>query len=594
LFFQDATAKHKPLFSFDIYTNCLPLIQADEDGDFVMENSNETEFVILLDQCGQLNGMTNHIDNQSEQDINQLWQEVLPAISLQDGFMIEHKNKSRSWMIEIKEVHNDGQSLYFMAIFNALNDSGKRFKSNRVAKLESKLAFYEKIINNSCDEIFVTDGNGKIVFANPVSEHHHGIPLSEMVGKSVGELEERGIYYPAITPMVLKEKKKITIDQETVAGKKLVITATPVFGKDNNIEMVICNSRDVTALEDTKRSYHDIKKIVHQKLSIDKNGFVEEDPTEQLIFAQNSPFAELMQTSDRIAKTESVVLLQGETGTGKDLIARHIHSLSRRREKQYVKINCAALPQELLESELFGYKRGAFTGASPKGKIGQFSLADGGTILLDEIGEMPLSLQPKLLQVLEEQKFTPIGSHLVEKVNVRIIASTNKDLRAMIEKGRFREDLYYRICVLPITLPPLRERKDDIPLLIDHYLGLFNTKHQRKLKLSPKARACLINYDWPGNVRELKHLTELLSVTVISSIITPDLLPQHITSFTGIENATWPSGSQKQMLNKTLEVIERDLVIKSYRDLKSSYKVADHLGISQSSAIRKIRKYMTP
>lgn len=457
-----------------------------------------------------------------------------------------------------------------------------------IEDLKKKISFYETIINGSYDEVFVTDGKGIIIFANPVSESHYGIPVSEMIGKSVWELEERGIYYPAVTPMVLREKKKITIDQETGIGKKLMLTATPIFNNKNEIEMVICNSRDVTALEDMKKSYHDIKQKVQKKQAGLRKNKSAEVESSQLVHAGDSPIAELLQMSRRIARTESVVLLQGETGTGKDLFAKQIHDLSSRRDKQFLKINCAALPQELIESELFGYKSGAFTGASPKGKIGRFSLADRGTIFLDEIGEVPLSLQPKLLQVIEEQKFTPIGSSAVEEVNVRIIASTNRDLKRMIGEGVFREDLYYRLCVLSIEIPPLRERKTDIPALLNHYLEIFSEKHNRQIKLAADALSVLVNYNWPGNVRELKHLTELLTVTVTTSEIKIEHLPSHITQHS--KEFFFPLENSK--LAAALESVERELVISSYKKNGSSYKVAKSLGISQSSAIRKIRKYL--
>ncbi len=457
-----------------------------------------------------------------------------------------------------------------------------------IKELKKKISFYETIINGSCDEVFITDGKGIITFANPVSESHYGIPVSEMIGRSVWELEERGIYYPAVTPMVLREKKKITIDQETGIGKKLMLTATPIFNNKNEIEMVICNSRDVTALEDMKKSYHDIKQKVQNKQAGSQRTKNIEAENNQLIFAGDSPITNLLQMSRRIARTDSVVLLQGETGTGKDLFARQVHDLSSRRDKQFLKINCAALPQELIESELFGYKSGAFTGASPKGKIGQFSLADRGTIFLDEIGEVPLSLQPKLLQVIEEQKFTPIGSSAVEEVNVRIIASTNRDLKKMIGEGAFREDLYYRLCVLSIEIPPLRERRMDIPALLNHYLELFSEKHNRQIKITPDALSALANYNWPGNVRELKHLTELLTVTVTTSEIKREHLPSHITQYS--KEFIFPLDNSK--LAAALESVERELVINSYKKLGSSYKVARSLGISQSSAIRKIRKYL--
>lgn len=557
-----------------------------------MNNPDSTILFLLLDENGEVCGLQNSIDETFEANLIFRCKKILSKTNLYDGYCFSFEQEADLWQVEMKAIKNKAdQTINYLAVLKCLSKSKTQEasgKENETIDLKNKVKFYEKIINGSCDEIFITDGRGKIMLANPISEKNYGIQISDMIGKSVWELEERGIYYPAVTPMVLREKKKITIDQETAIGKKMIITATPIFDKNGEIEMVICNSRDITALEDMKKSYQDMKNKVHQKIGSLPNKDSKESEDNQIIYSDTSPLVELMRMAEKIARTESIVLLQGETGTGKDLFAILIHNLSNRKDKQFLKINCAALPKELIESELFGYKSGAFTGASPKGKIGQFSLADHGTILLDEIGEIPLALQPKLLQVIEEQKFVPIGSHSVEKVDVRIIASTNRDLKKMIEEGLFREDLYYRICVLSINILPLRNRRKDIPLLIDHFLKIFNAKHKRRLELSHDALTYLINYNWPGNVRELRHLVEHLSVTASSITVIPEQLPPHITSLKGIIC----SPSDNQSLHETMETIERDLIVNSYQTLKSSYKVARNLGISQSSATRKIRKYI--
>jgi len=448
--------------------------------------------------------------------------------------------------------------------------------------LKTRLYLYEKILTNSCDEVYVTDGDGITIFANPVSENNYGIPVDQLIGKSVWELEQRGIYFPAVTPMVLEKKRSITIDQETATGKKLMITATPIFNDQGDIEMVICNSRDVTALEDMKNNYNEIKKKAFSS-SFTKDVEESQDPGNP-VYAAHSPMNKVMLTVEKIAKIDSTVLLLGKSGTGKDLLARHMHKLNYRRDKQFLKINCAALPRELLESELFGYRPGAFTGASSKGKTGLFTLANGGTIFLDEITELPPTLQPKLLQVIEEQEFTPIGSDKVEKVNVRIIAATNRDLSEMIRERRFREDLYYRLSVMTVRIPALKERTADIPVLIAHFLDFFNHKHHRRVKLSQDTIELMQRYHWPGNVRELKHLLEYLVVVIADDLILPEHIPPHIKEVA--------EPQKERRLPEILEAYENHIVTESFRKFGSSYKVAENLGISQSSAIRKIRKYI--
>jgi PAS domain S-box-containing protein len=541
-------------------------------------------FHFLLDNNGVVSAVTSDSNHNFDIKPGAKWSEIWPGKTLEDNLYFTFERSTVPWQCRINSLLNaKKENIGYLAtcheIINDKTDHG----------LKQKIHFYETIINNSNDEIFITDGKGMIIFANPASEVNYGLNVTEMIGKSVWELEERGIYFPAITPIVLKEKRKITINQETATGKKLIVTATPVFDNKGAINIVICNTRDVTSLEDMKKSYHDMKNKVHKKERRGK--FRNNTESNQLVYTESSPLAELMNILGKVAKTESTVLLQGETGTGKDLFARIIHDSSNRSDKDFLKVNCAALPQELIESELFGYRSGAFTGASSKGKIGQFSLADQGTIFLDEIAEIPIALQPKLLQVIEEQKFIPVGSKTVEEVNVRIIAATNRNLNEMMQKKQFRDDLFYRLCVFSINIPPLKDRIDDIPLLVDHYLKFFNQKHNCSLSISDQAMRCLVAYDWPGNVRELKHLVERLTVTMTSELIKPEHLPDHIISTFNAKEV--PSATDhQQSLPSQIEKTEREIILQSYNRLKSSYKVARELGISQSSAVRKIRRYI--
>ncbi len=542
-------------------------------------------FQFLLDNNGIVSAVTNDSNHNFDIKPGAKWSKLWPGKTLADNLYFTFERSQVPWQCKINSLLSAGKENigYLATCHEIINNKGDH-------DLKQKIHFYETIINNSNDEIFITDGKGMIIFANPASEVNYGLNVTEMIGKSVWELEERGIYFPAITPIVLKEKKKITINQETATGKKLTVTATPVFDNKGAINIVICNTRDVTSLEDMKKSYHDMKNKVHKK---GRGGKLRSNTeSNQLIYTESSPLAELMKIIEKVAKTESTVLLQGETGTGKDLFARIIHDLSNRSDKDFLKVNCAALPQELIESELFGYRSGAFTGASSKGKIGQFSLADQGTIFLDEIAEIPIALQPKLLQVIEEQRFIPVGSKTVEEVNVRIIAATNRNLNEMLQKKQFRDDLFYRLCVFSINIPPLKDRLDDIPLLVDHYIKFFNQKHNCSLSISDQAMHCLVTYDWPGNVRELKHLVERLTVTMTSELIKPEHLPHHIISTFNAKEV--PSATDHhQSLPSQIEKTEREIILQCYNRLKSSYKVARELGISQSSAVRKIRRYIS-
>ena len=292
-----------------------------------------------------------------------------------------------------------------------------------------------------------------------------------------------------------------------------------------------------------------------------------------------------------IAPTDSSVMISGETGTGKSMLARYIHEQSRRRDKAFVEINCAAIPENLIESELFGYESGAFTGANAKGKKGLMEIADGGTLFLDEIGDMPLSLQAKLLQSLQNRTITRVGGEKTIKVDIRLITATNMDLEQMVEDGTFRNELYYRINVVPIHLPLLRERREDFQLIVDVSMERFTSKYGKEVILSQEARKALEGYSWPGNIRELENTVERLVVTNRNGIILPADLPSRIIE----ENRQYGGGVMIDdiiPLKKAMEEMEKQLVSAAYTKYGSSYKVAEALDISQSAASRKIIKYL--
>ncbi len=299
----------------------------------------------------------------------------------------------------------------------------------------------------------------------------------------------------------------------------------------------------------------------------------------------NSPaIRNLIDIIERVARTDSTVLLLGESGTGKSLFAKTIHALSERKDKPFVTINCAAIPEHLLESELFGYEKGAFTGAYTSRK-GKFELANGGTVFLDEIGDMPLSLQPKILRVLQEKEIERIGGEKTIKVDVRIIAATNRDLKKLVDEGKFREDLYYRLNVIPIYIPSLRERKEDIPLLVEYFLDMYNKKHKKNVRISPEAIKVMIDYEWSGNVRELENLIERL-VIMKDDIIKDIDLPAHILTTRIKKGAIYedlPTHIENTEREKIIEALEKTGYVKS--------RAAKLLGYTLRQLDYRIKKY---
>jgi transcriptional regulator with PAS, ATPase and Fis domain len=318
---------------------------------------------------------------------------------------------------------------------------------------------------------------------------------------------------------------------------------------------------------------------------------------ENFVIKGSHPVMEkILSVSRRVAATDSTVLIMGESGTGKELIARFIHSNSRRSNQPFIAVNCGAIPAELLESEMFGHERGAFTGAVGA-RMGMFQLASGGTIFLDEIGEMSSQLQVKLLRVLQERDIRPVGSDRCVKVDVRVVAASNRDLAMEVEKGRFREDLYYRLQVIPVLLPPLRERRSDIPVLVTHFLDKYNAKHEgRDCRIADDAMVHLWEYDWPGNVRELENLVERLVVLSEDGNVQVDHLPPNIRSFISEKKIPRPSLTEDGIdLNKAVEEFEYRLIDEALRRTKGNKQAAARLlGLKRTTLVAKLRRKTGP
>jgi transcriptional regulator with PAS, ATPase and Fis domain len=297
----------------------------------------------------------------------------------------------------------------------------------------------------------------------------------------------------------------------------------------------------------------------------------------------------------KVAKTDATVLVSGESGTGKELVARRLHEISTRDERPFVAVNCGTIPGDLLESEMFGHQKGSFTGAHDQ-RPGMFQLAHTGTIFLDEIGEMSLPLQVKLLRVLQDREIRPVGADRAFHVDVRVIAATNKDLQTEVKAGRFREDLYYRLQVIPITITPLRERRSDIPLLIEHFLRQHNESRPYPISISEEARVLLWEYDWPGNIRELENVIERTVILSDAPVIRPDALPANIRSFLSEKKIPTPSlGDEGMDLNAAVEEFENRMIDEALRRTNGNKQAAARLlGLKRTTLVAKLRRKRGP
>ncbi|MBH7954460.1 sigma 54-interacting transcriptional regulator, partial [Clostridioides difficile] len=463
------------------------------------------------------------------------------------------------------------------------------------------------ILEASHDEICVSDDKGIIIYCNKAFEENYGLKKEDIFGKNVSFLEDSGYSTKSPIPIVLKTKTKFSLEQDTQTGKKLIITATPIFDENGNLEFTVENCRDITELNNIKNKLEDTKKQVKKYKSEVETLYRTALRIEDTVIMDGIVMRPIINTVNHVSKTDVSVLLLGESGTGKSSLARYIHHNSNRSNGPFITINCATISPQLLESELFGYTSGAFTGASTKGKVGLVELANGGTLFLDEIGDIPQNLQAKFLQLIQDRTFTPVGSLKNKKVDIRIISATNVDLVSKVKEKKFREDLYYRLNVIEIKLPPLRERRDNLVEIIKYYFNRYSSDFNLNKTISKEAMDAIANYRFPGNIRELQNIIQKILLTCTDNHITIDDLPNILTKnihITNNGNKTHISQINKVIIsdskstnykNKNFDTLikeyEKNIILDAYEKFGSSYKVAKHLEISQSKANRLIRKY---
>ncbi|WP_407647712.1 sigma-54 interaction domain-containing protein [Clostridium brassicae] len=446
----------------------------------------------------------------------------------------------------------------------------------------------DSIIESSYDGIYITDGEANTLRINKSYEDITGLKRADMLGRNMRDLEEEGYISQSATLIVLKSGDSVTIQQKYKSGRKVMISSNPIFNENSEISLVVTNVRDVTALAEMEELLEKNKEIAqkyYHELELMRANLVN---TEDIV-VEDHKMLETIKLANRVAKVDTIVLILGETGVGKEEIAKYIHKNSNRYDKQFLEINCGAIPHSLIEAELFGYEKGAFTGANKDGKIGLFEAADGGTLFLDEIGELPLDMQVKLLRVLQKNEVTRIGGVKPIKIDVRIIAATNRELEEMVAQKTFREDLYYRLNVVPILIPPLRDRKQDIMALIKYFLSQFNKKYGLNDYFDSDVLKCFYEYNWPGNVRELKNAVERLVVMTDKEKITlSDLPDKYRTSFNdygvNLEEGIIP-------LKTGVEQLEYKLIKRAFEKYGNVRGAAKALGIDASTFVRKRKKY---
>jgi PAS domain S-box-containing protein len=554
--------------------------------------------IISIDEQGKIKVFNKSAEDllgkQANEVIGKNIMEIFPSSGLMDIILEGHGQplqeillNNRSFLSNRTPIKKDGIVTGAVAVLQDMSELNKiSVELDYVKELNKEM---DAVMESFFDGVYITDGNGITLRLNKAFESLTGAKASECIGRNVYELTKEGVVSESVTSMVLKTKQIETLMQETGNNHITLSTGVPVFDDKGNIIRVVSNVRDITELSILKQkldqaqglSCHyesQLRTIRSQYSGMDK------------MVVKSKKMKDLLDMVIRLAQVDSTVLITGETGTGKELIAETIHNNSSRKDGPFIRINCGAIPDSLLESELFGYESGAFTGAKKQGKAGYFELANDGTLFLDEIGDLPYHLQVKFLRVLQNKEVFRVGGEKPIKVNNRIITATNKNLLKMIKDNKFREDLYYRVNVVSINIPPLRDRKEDITPLALRFTKLFNRQYKLNKKLSPQMLDCLMKYNWPGNVRELENTIERLVVVSLHDIPTLDDLPSYLIEALQ-DNKPKISVSGIIPLRDAVESVEKQILQKAYSQNQTTRQIAKQLKVDAATIVRKAAKY---
>jgi len=479
-----------------------------------------------------------------------------------------------------------GRIIGVLSIFQDISEHEKI--SSELASFKQLTMQLDAIIECSYDGLYITDGEANTLRVNQAYERISGLKREDLVGRNMRDLVQEGLLDKSVTLEVLRLREPVTIMQDIAGDTHVIVTGNPIFDKNGDISLVVTNVRDITELNRLRRELEETRKMSYryqeeleelQRLEFVSDHFV----------VKSQGFSDTLKQAVKVSSMTTTILISGESGVGKSLLARLIHKLSPRKDAPFVKISCGAIPESLMESELFGYESGAFTGARAGGKAGLLEVAHGGTVFLDEIGELPLNLQVKLLDVLEDKEMTRLGGTSPRPVDIRLITATSRDLKKMVKGGTFREDLFFRLNVVPLHIPPLRERREAIIPLVNHFLEKAMETTGNFKRIAPEVHEALLSYPFFGNVRELMNLVERMAILSDGEAIGLKDLPPEVREKS--RSSLYGDPGSPLTLKEALAKFEEEIIRETLFSHGNISKTARILGVNQSTISRKVKRY---
>lgn len=542
---------------------------------------NNHDEAVILDGKGELKGIFTRKELAKVYNQESLQQKPISYFADQDFLTVDCYTSV--WQVRELMLKNKQEKAWVIQNSQVIGFLGENdIRNSFYSKIKEMFSLQAEILDNIHEAVCICDARGKVIYWNKSSENLYGVGRKDIIGKYVSN------FFPQALTLTVLEKKKPIINKrhEPVEGKSVILSTLPIFNQHNELIAVVSTDRDITEqvvlsqkLEYAEKSVEILKNTYSKEIAA-KYSFPN-------IIGKSREIIHVMALAQKVAPTSTSVLITGESGTGKEVFAKAIHEASGRKG-QFIAVNCTAIPENLLESELFGYVEGAFTSAVKKGKIGMFEIANNGTLFLDEIGDMPLSMQGKLLRVLQDGVIYKLGSEKPINTNTRIIAATNRNLKEAINTKQFREDLFYRLAVFQLELPPLRNRKEDIKDLIDLFISDVCLNENMEINaIDEKIYYILSSYDWPGNIRELRNVIQRMVVLSHRGNLTSSNIPKYI-----LENIENHHGYGQYDLEYKREKLEKAL-IKEVLELTggNKQKAAEILKIKRTTLYYKLKQY---